>query len=89
MTTTRTALQEITFDLARSVRVVHANALDEGPSTGSYDHETLFELRQVERMAGEAIVLQVRRARLGGATWETIGDALNITRQAAQQRYGL
>lgn len=30
----------------------------------------------------------VQRARVAGATWEQIGDALAITKQAAQQRYG-
>ena len=30
----------------------------------------------------------VDAARNSGATWEEIGDALGVTRQAAQQRYG-
>lgn len=30
----------------------------------------------------------VQRARDEGATWQEIGDALGITRQAAQQRFG-
>jgi hypothetical protein len=30
----------------------------------------------------------VARARANGATWKQIGDALAITKQAAQQRYG-
>jgi hypothetical protein len=29
----------------------------------------------------------VRAARISGATWEQIGDALGVSRQAAQQRY--
>ena len=32
-----------------------------------------------------ALVLQAREE---GSSWDTIGDALGITRQAAQQRYG-
>lgn len=31
---------------------------------------------------------EVRIARSFGQTWEQIGDALGITRQAAQQRFG-
>lgn len=30
----------------------------------------------------------VRDARTGGASWQAIGAALGISRQAAQQRYG-
>jgi hypothetical protein len=30
----------------------------------------------------------VSAARRSGATWEQIGDALGVSRQAAQQRYG-
>ena len=30
----------------------------------------------------------VNAARSSGATWEQIGDALGVSRQAAQQRYG-
>jgi hypothetical protein len=30
----------------------------------------------------------VNAARRSGATWEQIGDALGVSRQAAQQRYG-
>jgi hypothetical protein len=30
----------------------------------------------------------VNAARNSGATWEQIGDALGVSRQAAQQRYG-
>jgi hypothetical protein len=31
---------------------------------------------------------KVRRARQGGVTWEHIGEALGITRQGAQARFG-
>jgi hypothetical protein len=30
----------------------------------------------------------VRNARLNGSTWDEIGDALGITKQAAAKRYG-
>lgn len=34
------------------------------------------------------VVDDIARARAGGATWETIGEALGITGQAASRRYG-
>lgn len=37
--------------------------------------------------AERAITADVRAARRAGATWDQIAQALNITRQAAHQRY--
>jgi len=87
MTTTRTALEELADDITRSAKTISDNVHDVGEGARRYDHETLFELRQLERMAAEATALQVKRARTSGASWETIGDALNISRQAAWERY--
>ena len=36
----------------------------------------------------DTVTSNVRTARTNGATWEQIGNALHITKQAAQQRYG-
>jgi hypothetical protein len=41
------------------------------------------ELIRAEERVGEAL----RRARDAGASWAQLGDALGITRQAAQQRF--
>ena len=87
MTTTTDALEELANDITRTARVISENVHDDGTGARGYDHETLFELRQLERMAAEATALQVKRARANGASWETIGDALNISRQAAWERY--
>lgn len=87
MTTTTNALEELADDITRTARTISDNVHDLGEGARGYDHETLFELRQLERMAAEAIALQVKRARASGASWETIGDALNISRQGAWERY--
>jgi hypothetical protein len=42
------------------------------------------EAREVERLTAD----WVQKARDAGASWQQIGDALGVTRQAAQQRYG-
>ena len=87
MTTTTNDLQQLATDMTRTARLISENVNDESPESSKYDHETLFELRQLERMAAEATALQVKRARRNGASWETIGDALNISRQAAWERF--
>jgi hypothetical protein len=43
--------------------------------------------RDAERIASD-ITLHAQYARGDGATWQEIGHALGITKQAAQQRYG-
>jgi len=46
------------------------------------------DARMQIREASLTIAHEVGEARANGATWEQIGDALAITKQAAQQRYG-
>lgn len=87
MTKTRTALEELADDITRSARTISENVHDDGTGARGYDHETLFLLRQLAHMAADATALQVERARSNGASWETIGDALNISRQAAWEKY--
>jgi len=48
-------------------------------------------LQTMHRDAEHASVARasmVRQARLFGATWDQIGEALNMTRQAAHKRFG-
>ena len=46
-----------------------------------------YETETIER-AHAGIILDVQTARENGATWQQIGDALGVTRSAAQQYYG-
>jgi hypothetical protein len=50
--------------------------------------DMLGALRTVELAVSAARRAVVAEAREAGTTWEEIGDALGITRQAAQQRFG-
>lgn len=50
--------------------------------------EKARSLKDVERDAGAAVREAVEEARKAGATWEQVGEALGITRQAAHERYG-
>lgn len=49
---------------------------------------TLADTSHVARLAADAVRYQVEALRNVGASWATIGTALGISRQAAQQRYG-
>lgn len=49
--------------------------------------ERLTTCRAVAHIAGEWIDVLVQEAREAGHTWDAIGDALGVTRQAAWQSY--
>lgn len=48
----------------------------------------LVEDARALALAEERVATAARRARAAGASWGQIGDALGISRQAAQQRFG-
>lgn len=51
------------------------------------DAASLDALRGAAFFVARAIEDQVRKMRADGASWSTIGTALGMSRQAAQQRY--
>jgi hypothetical protein len=48
----------------------------------------LVDAARALAVAEQAVVDAVTRARAAGASWAHIGDALGLTRQGAQQRWG-
>ncbi len=50
--------------------------------------ERLALAAQVRARAEQVVVLKVQECRSSGATWQQVGDALGVSMQAAQQRYG-
>lgn len=53
---------------------------------GSYIH-ALAEIESLRHLLDEVVDEIALAARLNGATWQDLGDGLNLTRQAAFARY--
>lgn len=71
---------------------VEANfAADQGAAalpSAAHIFSQLCALNELRSVAGNLIQWRVDDARERGMSWQDIGDALEISRQAAQQRYG-
>ena len=52
------------------------------------DLATLTRVEQERARLDERIRLMVKTLRAADVPWSAIGDALGVTKQAAQQRYG-
>lgn len=65
---------------------------DHGGQIGQPLHQTALDLVQLLRMVREtadsALPYAVASARADGASWERIARVLDVSKQAAQQRYG-
>lgn len=55
---------------------------------GEADDWELAELVSLQKELDAAIATAVAGQRAMGRSWQYVGDALGITRQAAQQRFG-
>lgn len=51
-------------------------------------NDALGDVAKVRADLDEWLRMIVGEARVGGATWAELGEALGISRQAAQQRFG-
>ncbi len=54
----------------------------------SRSDQLLRTAAEVERLAATVVQALVDVGREGGHTWEQVGRAFGVTRQAAQQRFG-
>lgn len=77
-------------DAAQALELIAWNAVQALRSslTVSEGLDDIGRLRLVELAVDQARRALVADLREAGATWEDIGDALGVTRQAAQQRFG-
>jgi hypothetical protein len=76
--------------LAHLVRAVRALVADTGGGQAADPDALLHALGQVADLAERAdwaLLSLVGELRCAGATWATIGAALGVTKQAAQQRF--
>jgi hypothetical protein len=89
----RTRTVPMTKDAAEDVRqkigaLPVQLVLDEWGTTLNHDEDILAYSAIIAQAANENLRAWVGIARKKGATWEQIGDALGMSRQAAHQRYG-
>lgn len=76
--------------MTRHINDIDADYFETGPNAIETDSETVYAIIQARLAAREAednLTCTIRRAREAGATWQTIGAALGITRQAAHAKY--
>lgn len=66
------------YDLADTLQLHHVDGL----------LAAVTDLAKLREAADEWLTWTIMDARRAGKTWEAIGEALGVTRQAAQQRYG-
>jgi hypothetical protein len=59
-----------------------------GRTVGEYDPDQLCRLDGLKSVLDAAMVAAVRGQRESGVTWQSIGEALGVTRQAVIQLYG-
>jgi hypothetical protein len=57
-------------------------------TTGDDSSAAIGYALRIQSAADDVVRAVVQQARERGATWQTIGDALGVSRQAAFQRYG-
>ena len=74
-----------TVDLVQATRRL-VNAI--GRRAADEDPELIAHLLQVRFLVDKVTAEAVRRQRSRGATWESIGQAVGTTRQAAIMRWG-
>ena len=65
-----------------ATRQVTADATSPDPSVG------LAAVRALRRLADKLEALQVQHARALGWSWQSIAEALGITRQSIHKKYG-
>lgn len=76
-------------EAVRSLRT-HTDALLAAPVLTTDDDPlgSISRAVRIQSAADDVVRAVVQRARQRGATWQVVGDALGVSRQAAFQRYG-
>lgn len=69
-------------------KIGSARALLDAAASPTDDLDAVHALGLAVQTVESATRTAVERARAAGATWEQVGHALAVTKQAAQQRYG-
>lgn len=84
-----TGPRQIRGELAEGVEPNSGAAQDTAaPPSKEYLRQCLIALNELRSVSANVIPWRVDDAKNSGMLWSEIGDALEITKQAAQQRYG-
>lgn len=75
-------------DHTRYIGAVRRMIRAAGRRYGAADPVDLAELVELRSAVDDAIADAVRGQRQAGHSWQAIGDGVNMTKQAAQQRWG-
>jgi hypothetical protein len=85
------ALAAVVSAVRRTAAADDGDALPDGAGQPDGDAAVLAGLRHLAEIAERvdwALLSLVGEARANGASWATVGEALGVSRQAAQQRFG-
>ncbi len=82
-------MQEKLTEALRALKA-HTDALQASRvlNAGNNWADTIGHAVNIQTAADDVVRTVVQQARQNGATWQIIGDALGVSRQAAFQRYG-
>lgn len=76
------------YDVADAIAEGFAESAGRENGTGHWHRLRIEALNELSSTASNLIPESVSEARAAGASWVTIGNALDVSKQAAQQRYG-
>jgi hypothetical protein len=77
----------IVWSLVDLETAAHVKAIEATHGAAGMSLETLRESAALVQAANDRLAAEVALARKNGITWDAIGQALGVTRQAAWQRF--
>ncbi|MCP2266392.1 hypothetical protein ACFQHV_06585 [Promicromonospora thailandica] len=76
-----------TIDIDAEVRALDAVTPETHPARDAVHFRAIIAAAREAEEADQRLLMSVAEARAAGDSWTTIGAALGVTKQAAQQRF--